>query len=255
MCCGCVDRRTFLTLTTGAIAATGLPFLKGVVPAAFAGTVTEGWNPAKTFINHGKPLRVQPILMYATPQKRFQTSWKSWGGVQTEEAATEEAARITSELEALSKTPGMTLEFFPVQKVRTPEELEPIHQTEYDAVTVYPATGGGRLLRACFSKKAPTVIYVRHDKGPVYYWYEALSTQYLRVDPPPAGDQPSFDPCLEDVAVDDQAELLWKLRALYGARNLRGSRIVALGGPMGKYAPEAPDLARKRFGMEILDVS
>lgn len=254
MCCGCVDRRTFLTLSTGALAAAGLPFLRGVVPGAFAGTAIEAWDPNKVFANHGKPLRVQPILMYATPQKKFQTSWKSWGGIQTEEAANEEVARITSELEILAKTPGITLEFLPVRKVRAPEELEGIHRIDYDTVIVYPATGGGNLLRACFSRKAPTLIYVRHDKGPVYYWYEALSTKYLQIGPPPPGDQPSYDPCLEDVAVDDQAELLWKLRALYGAWNLRGSRIVALGGPMGKYAPEAPDLARKRFGMEILDV-
>lgn len=253
MCCGCVDRRTFLTLTTGAVAAAGLPFLKGVVPSAFAASVTGQWDPGKPFVNYGKPLRVQPILMYATPQKKFQTSWKSWGGVQTEEAATEEAARIATELEALAK--AVNLEVLPVQKVRAPEELEKVHQADYDVVIVYPATGGGSLLRACFSKKAPTLIFVRHTSGPVYYWYEALSTQYLKVGPPTPGDQPSYEPCLEDVVVDDQAELRWRLRALYGARNLRGSRIVALGGPMGKYASEAPDLARTRLGMEIVDIS
>ncbi len=254
MCCGCVDRRTFLTLTAGAVAATGLPLLKGVLPAALAGVAAEDWDPGKAFVNFGKPLRVQPILMYATPEKKFQTSWKSWGGVQTEQAATEEAARIAAELDALSKAPGMSLEILPVQKVRTPEELERAHQVEYDAVIVYPATGGGNLLRACFSKKAPTVLFVRHTSGPVYYWYEALSTQYLKVGPPTPGDQPSYDPCLEDVVIDDMAELQWRLRALYGARNLRGARIAALGGPIGKYAPEAPDLARKRLGMEIIDV-
>jgi len=38
-------------------------------------------------------------------------------------------------------------------------------------------------------------------------------------------------------------------------KNFLGTKIVTLGGSWGKYSPQAPDIARKRFGMEIIDVS
>jgi L-fucose isomerase-like protein len=54
--------------------------------------------------------------------------------------------------------------------------------------------------------------------------------------------------------VDDYDELLWRLRGLYALNNFLGTRIVALGGPWGKYSPEAPQMARDRYGFEIVDV-
>jgi len=51
----------------------------------------------------------------------------------------------------------------------------------------------------------------------------------------------------DDVVVDDYQELLWRLRALYGIKNFLNTRIVALGGPWGKYSPEAPDVAREKY--------
>jgi len=88
----------------------------------------------------------------------------------------------------------------------------------------------------------------------VYYWYEALSTRYLR----PDGTAPSADDprllSVRDVVIDDPEELRWRLRALYGVKNLLGSRILAVGGAMGKYAPEAPAVARDRYGLDIIDV-
>ena len=60
---------------------------------------------------------------------------------------------------------------------------------------------------------------------------------------------------LDDVVVDDYDEVLWRLRALYGLKNFVGQRVVALGGADGKYAADAPDVARKRYGLEIVEVS
>ena len=45
------------------------------------------------------------------------------------------------------------------------------------------------------------------------------------------------------------------MRALYGLKNFIGTRIVALGGPWGKYSPEAPEVARERYGLTIVEVS
>ena len=59
---------------------------------------------------------------------------------------------------------------------------------------------------------------------------------------------------VHDVVIDDQNELLWRLRALSALKNFIGQRIVALGGPMGKYDPEAPRVARERYRLQIIDV-
>jgi L-fucose isomerase-like protein len=196
--------------------------------------------------------------MYSLPTRRQQTSWKSWGGVQSEPAVKEELARITKELQALAAKAQFPLTILPVAKVTTPEAAKKVGEQDYDVTLVYACTGGGGLLRACLGLKPDALVFVRHQSGPVYYWYEALSTRYLQtaaMAPNSAPPAESLNAHVDDVVVDDYGELLWRLRALFALQNFRGSRIVALGGPMGKYAPDAPQLAQQRFGLKILDVS
>lgn len=229
-----MNRRSFLATSSGSLAA-GLA----------AGDFVPGWDPNLPFRNITRALIVQPVFMYRIPQARPQTSWKSWGGIQTEEAAAAEVERINRELAGL----GRAHRFLPVIPVSSPEQAARLHEGSHDAVLLYACTGGGQLLQACCSPKRDTLIFVRHRSGPVYYWYEALSTRYLATTP---GDS---RPHVDDVVVDDYRELASKLRGLAGARNLRGTRIIALGGASGKYSPEAPAVARSRFGMEIVEVT
>jgi L-fucose isomerase-like protein len=56
------------------------------------------------------------------------------------------------------------------------------------------------------------------------------------------------------VVVDEPAELLWRLRAFYAVKNFLGTKVVALGGAGGKYASDAPKVARERFKMEIVEI-
>jgi hypothetical protein len=205
----------------------------------------------------GKKLRVQPVLMYTVSVPKKQRSYKSWGGIQDDAAANEEAIRITQELEKLAKTSEFPVEILPIVKVKTPEAATAVHQKDFDVVIVYPARGGGDLLRSCFSKTKHTLVFVRHRSGPVYYWYEALSVRYLQ-----SADESNEEAAkqnkfvhVEDVVVDDLQELQWRLRALFAVNNFLATRIVALGGPMGKYSPDAPDVARNKFAMDIIDVS
>jgi L-fucose isomerase-like protein len=196
--------------------------------------------------------------MYSLPTRRQQTSWKSWGGVQSEPAVKEELARITKELQALAAKAQFPLTILPVAKVTAVEAAQKIGQQDYNVTLLYASTGGGGLLRACLGLKPDALVFVRHQSGPVYYWYEALSTRYLQtaaMAPNSAPPAESLNAHVDDVVVDDYGELLWRLRALFALQNFRGSRIVALGGPMGKYAPDAPQLAQQRFGLKILDVS
>ena len=81
-------------------------------------------------------------------------------------------------------------------------------------------------------------MFVRHRSGPVYYWYEALSTRYLKKATDDEIAQNSArnhgGVTVHDVVVDDYDEVVWRLRALCGLKNFIGQRIVALGGPRGK---------------------
>jgi hypothetical protein len=252
MCCHCIGRREFLGTTAamgaGAMLSTSLS-ADALSAAAWSETM---WDPDRPLVAVGKPLRVQPILMYRLPTRREMTSWKSWGGVQDEAAVAEEAARIASELKILADRAEFPMEILPVAHVTSPEEAPKAHESNAHATIVYPATGSGAMLNACIPD-AGAIIFVRHKVGPVYYWYEALSVGQLRTDQ----DGPESDKraSVHDVVVDDPDELLWRLRGLYGARNFLGARVVAIGGPRGKYASEAPDVARAKYGFDIIDVS
>lgn len=249
-----MDRRAFLS--AAALASAGA--VMSWTPTLLAGGVMEAWDPNKPFRALGKPLRVQPLFMYALPTPKAQSSWRSWGGIQTESSVTEEVTRIGRELGRMAAKADFGLQILPVAKVTSPEAAARVVAQDHDVIVVYACTGSGGLLRACLSGPAQALIFVRHRSGPVYYWYEALSTQYLRTNGPAAApdsnqDRPNVH--VDDVVVDDGAELLWRLRGLFGVKNLLGTRILALGGPWGKYAPDAPQKARERFGLEIVDVS
>ncbi|HUU17388.1 MAG TPA: hypothetical protein VMW72_09585 [Sedimentisphaerales bacterium] len=256
MCDCCMNRREFVGLITASIAGGVL----GLGTSSFANRTIEEWNPNKPFIVTGKKIKVQPVLMYRTSVRREQTSWKSWGGVQTEQAASEETQRISKELNSLSTRADFPLEILPVVKVKSTEEALQVHKNDYDVIIVYPATGSGDMLRACFAreKDKDTLIFVRHSSGPTYYWYEALSVRYLKTDENEASQNSRLNHggvYIYDVVVDDYQELLWRLRALYGLTNFIGTRIVTLGGAWGKYSPEAPDVAREKYKIEIIEVS
>ena len=255
MSCSDMNRREFVGLTTASIAGGVL----ALGDSNAADGKREGWDPDRPFIVTGKKLTVLPVLMYRIPERKPATSWKSWGGVQTESAASDEVARISRELNALSTEADFPFEVLPVAKVNTVEQAKQVHRNDYDVIIVYPATGSGDMLRACFAPKKDkdTLIFMRHRSGPVYYWYEALSVKYLRTDDDPSRNnfRDHGGVHVDDVVVDDHQELLWRLRALYGIKNFVGTRIVALGGPWGKYSPEAPQVARDKYKMEIIEAS
>jgi len=253
-CAHCLNRRQFLSLASGGLA--GAAF--SLTPALAAGPQIEPWDPLRPFLTLGRKLKLQPLFMYSLPTRREQTSWRSWGGVQSESAVAEEVARITKELQALAAKARFPLEILPVAKINTVEAAKKAGELDYDVTLLYASTGGGGLLRACLSLKPDTLVFVRHQSGYVYYWYEALSTRYLQTSAAAPAASTSTEPLnvhVDDVVVDDYDALLWRLRALFALVNFRGARIVALGGPMGKYAPDAPQLAQQRFGLKILTVS
>ncbi len=59
--------------------------------------------------------------------------------------------RIGRELDSLSAESGFALKILPPVKVTSEEEAAKIHQADYDVILLYPATGSGDLLKACFA--------------------------------------------------------------------------------------------------------
>ena len=248
-----LNRRHFVYLTASALGAGGL----GLRSLFGAASETEGWNPDKPFYTPGQKLRVQPLFMYRLPAPKEAASWKSWGGVQTAAAVAEETARIQTELDRMAGQAEFGLEILPLAKVDSVEAAKKLADQKWDVTLVYACTGGGDMLRACLALKPDTLVFVRHRSGPVYYWYEGLSAQFLQSDTPaPATTQTSSParPHVDDVVVDDYADVLWRLRALQGVKNFLGTRIVALGGTWGKYAPDAPQKSQDRYGLKIVDI-
>lgn len=196
-----------------------------------------------------KPLRVKPVLTYATPQRAAQTSWRSWGGIQTEQDAHAEKARIQDELKKLQADADFPVEFLPVTAIRDPKQLEAATDlAEADTVLLYAAGGPAEIFQRFRDQGKDVIYFVRHKSGPVSLWYEIVSPIHLRG----YSDQrvtKNFDE--QDVVVDQPKEVLWRLRALCGLKNTMNSRIVAIGGASGWAQPKAPELAKERFKLEI----
>ncbi len=198
--------------------------------AGQAATVDEAWRPA--------PLKVKPILVYEVPQRRPQTSWRSWGGIATEAEAGAEAARIREELEALAKRADFPLEILPVSAVRKAADLSGIKDLdESQALIVYAAGGWLDVYDALDKTGKDRLFFCRHKSGPVYLWYEIISPRYLRKHTDSLAVEGVDE---DDVVIDSQDEILWRLRALSGLRNTMGTKILAVGGPAAWSDPEGP---------------
>ncbi|UCG15327.1 MAG: hypothetical protein JSV19_08505 [Phycisphaerales bacterium] len=202
-----------------------------------------------------KPLVVKPVLMYETYTSRPQTSWRSWGGIQTPQDVDAERGKIHGELQALQKMADFPLDVLPLSPVRNAGDVGNMTDAgQADAILVYAAGGWAEILDALAALGKDMIMFVRYKSGPVYLWYEIVHPRFLRAHTDhPA--QKGFD--FHDVVVDEQEEVLWRLRALCGLKNAIGTRIIAIGGPGGwsQGGARAPELARERFKLDIQTVS
>jgi len=201
-----------------------------------------------------QPLVVKPIFTYGTYSHRHQTSWRPWGGVETQPQANEEIARIQGELKKLTAGADFPLNFLPLTSARGGGDVANIKDmADADAVVVYAAAGpASQAIDTALKLKKHAIIFVRHKSGPVYLWYEIIHPRYLRRHSDRLARQ-GVD--YQDVVVDSQDDLLWRLRALCGLKNALGARIIAIGGPGGWAHGNAPTLARDRWKLDIQTVS
>jgi hypothetical protein len=223
------SRRTFLKgMGATAIAGVALGKLSWPLPLGPEADSDVG------LVRH--PFRVKPILSYEIPERRQQTSWRSWGGIQTRADVEEESGRIRSELEKLRSVADFPVEFLPLSGVRKAADLSLITDIAgSDVVLLYAAGAWKDVLDTLGGMGKDMIIFCRHRSGPIYLWYEIVSPRYLRQHTDSLAVKGIDD---EDVVIDSPEEILWRLRALAGLHNTLGTRIVAVGGP-GAWAQPA----------------
>lgn len=220
--------------------------------AAAGGLCPQAWAARPLDMRIGaSDLRVLPVLTYGLTQRQPGRSWRPWGDIQTEEAVADELARINRELGALTATADFGLETRPPARVSARADVDALKETQADALLVYASGGGTDVLEALAALGKPMILFVRDRSGPYYLWHEIVDSRFLRshtdaVKQTNAG--------LDDVVVDDPAEILWRLRGLYGLKNTRGRRIICVGGPGGWATPQAPERARQRFQLDMVTV-
>jgi len=244
---GGVSRRQFL-------AATGIAFSAAAMAGCTWSSLKDGNAGALAPVAPPrKPLVVKPIFTYATYKARPKTSWRPWGGIQTQEQADAEVRRIQGELDGLQADADFPVEVLPVSGVRNPNELKAIGDlAKADALVIYAAGGPQSTFKAAVDTGKDVIFFLRHRSGPLYLWYEIISPRYLRQHSDSLKTE-TVD--FTDVVIDEPADLAWRLRALCGLKNTLGSSIVCIGGPAGWATPNAPDLARAKWKMDLQTVS
>ena len=255
-CCPCGHDHS-----TGEITRRG--FLQGVGGAAAMGVALTGltWSSVSAAERQDqagpkrRPLVVKPILVYSTPTRRHQTSWRSWGGIQTQQDADNELASIRRELSDMENKADFPVQFLPPTGIRGTGELSGISDLAKADVYIIYAAGGGMDTFAKLAESGKDIIFFcRHKSGPVYLWYEIISPRYLRQHTDKLALKGIDD---GDVVIDNQDEILWRLRGLCGLHNTIGTRIIAIGGPGAWAQPRdvVPNLVRKIWKFDIQTVS
>jgi len=243
-----LSRRGFLAL--GGLGAASLAVDTAFSPASAASAA----GSASAGLLAGKTLRVKPVLLYSIAVRREKTSWRPYGGLKSQADVGPEAKRIGAELKKLASQAEFPIEVLPVALVASDAEAAAAAKADADALLLFAEGGPVEWIDRLVATKKPCVMFVRHKSGPVYLWYEIVHWRYLR------RNEDDFKPAglgIEDVVVDDYNDMLWRLRALYGLKNAKGTVCVALGGlqsysgPGTKYGPTR---AKEVWGFDIKPV-
>ncbi|OGD19916.1 MAG: sugar isomerase [Candidatus Aminicenantes bacterium RBG_16_63_16] len=196
-------------------------------------------------------MRVKPVLVYSVPKRQPQTSWRNWGGIETRADAEAETARIRGELAVLRQTADFPVEFLPVAMAQAAPDIAAITDlAPADVIIAYAAGGWLDSYKALGDLNKDIIFFCRHRSGPVYLWYEIISPRHLRQGTDNLALKGVDD---EDVVIDSQDEILWRLRSLAGLRNTLGSRVVCIGGPNAWSQPagDVPSLVAEKWKFDM----
>jgi hypothetical protein len=223
-------RRHFLGTVGSAVALLG--GLTSLTPWSMRADPT-GTVPGKP-LPPGAPLRLKPVLIFSLDQPRERTSWRAYGGLRTREDVERELQRLRDELNSLVAKAEFPIQLQTLSTINDAAEAKAAAETGADAFLIFGASGAQQWIETLLATKKPTILFVRHKSGPVYLWYEIAHWRLLRKSED-AKTEPNLD--FDDVVVDDYDEVQWRLRALYGLRNARGTTMLAIGGLMAYSTP------------------
>lgn len=197
-------------------------------------------------------LLVKPILVHDLPKKKERSSWRNWGGIDSEETAGEEVGRINVELSVIKKQADFPVDFMEVTAVTDMGRM--IDHPDVEKADVLIVYGAGSGIDPLKKIKKDAIIFQRWRSGPVYLQYEIVSPRFLRQHT----DTQKIPHILpDDVVTDSLEELTWRLRSLCGLKNTRNSKIMTIGGAGGWAQPAGviPALAEKIWNFQYHDVS
>jgi len=244
-----MSRRGFLGGLVGTAA------LSGLTSAAVSQVrpVSAGPPTLSTGLPRGAALRVKPVLAYQIEKPKDKSSWRSYGALQTQENVDEETRRIGAELRELASRAEFPVEVLPLALVDSDQKAEEAATAECDVLLMY-AAGGGSVYKLANSEK-PKIMFLRHKSGQHYLWYEIAHWRLLRKNSD-TFEEPNMD--VDDIVVDDYDEVLWRLRALYGLKNAKGTTMLAIGG-LAAYSESGQQLgpahAKEVWGYRIETIS
>lgn len=236
-------------------------FLKGT---AVAGLALGGlsWTALAAAEGDDQPapprrtLVVKPVLVHRISTRAPKTSWRIWGGIQTQEDADREAVHIAAELARLQAAADFPVQFLPVTLVRDARQLDAVADLASADVLLLYAAGDywfGGFREAIVKLGKDTIVFSRFLSEPLYSSYTTVSPCLLRGGSSDRRISQGVDEL--DVVIDSPDELLWRLRALGGLRSTLGSRIVAIGGAGGwGIGAKAPQLAIDRWKLDLRTV-
>ncbi len=212
--------------------------LQGTEPAVDASEMPLDGSP----LPRGVTLRVKLALVYQIPTRQEKTSWRWYGGVQTMDDVNKEAARLQKDLAELAAASDFPVEFLPLTLVGDPAQAKEVAAGDQDVTLIFGACGyGHELPHLLANSKAPAVLFLRHRTEPNYCQHVSTHAIFLRHWTDSAVET-NMD--VHDVAIDDYDEVLWRLRALYGLKNARGTKMLAIGGVM-HYSPVGTEYGEK----------
>ena len=241
-------------------------FLEGVGGTAMMGGIVGGimflpvtraqeTTPDVKDLAKGSSLRVKPVLVYALARRAEKTSWRPYGGLKTPEDVEAEKKRIGTELGELKSKAEFPMEVLPLVTVASDAEAAAVAGVrDCDVFLVYGAGGAQGWIEALAATKVPNILFVRHRSGPTYLWYEIAHWRLLRKSED-TFKEPNMD--VHDVVVDDYGDVLWRLRALFGLKNAKGTKMVAIGGLAAYSRPgqeRGPAHAKEVWGYDITTV-
>jgi L-fucose isomerase-like protein len=196
--------------------------------------------------------QVKPILLYGVYEKKEQTSWRPWGGIQSEADADSEIKRIKDELLELENKANFPLRIQPLSKTKTVEDIKNL-DINADAILVF-AAGVQEIdsiepLEQLLSFDMPIIFFLRKD----YLWYEIIHPRFLRKS---VSDEILQPVIVEDIVVDDYKELLQKLRSLVGLKSAVDAKVISIGPPGGwGIGEEAVQKAKDTWNLQIETIS